>query len=410
MCRDTYTPRFIYPTSKSEDSPVIRIHHCAAQNPVKLMKSRITLFFKGMAMGTVDIVPGVSGSTVAVLLGIYERFINALKNINLALFKSFFGLFTGKFSKESRTHFKETSKAADLPWLLTLLAGLVTAFIVASLVIPKLMESFPQIMRGIFFGLVLGSMITPICDIKKWRGIYLIPIVLCAAFFFFILGHQFAPPTQIVEITSQGSTLEEICREAPCFNPPAEVMALPQNANLQMVDVHVIPQGTAVFVPKAYYLYCLAAGFCAICAMLLPGVSGSFILLVLGCYYFMLNTGKSFMHGLAHGTFYGHHLLYLGCFILGALVGIAVFSRVFAWLIKHYREMTLAAIIGILLGCSRAIWPFKETNDAGTLINVLPSGDTPQIAATIIAILCGFGIVALTLFVQKRAKSQDLTE
>lgn len=374
------------------------------------MKSKIILFFKGMAMGTVDIVPGVSGSTVAVLLGIYERFITALKNINLALFKSFFELFKGKFSKESRAHFRETSKAADLPWLLVLLAGLATAFVAASLVIPRLMESFPQIMRGIFFGLVLGSMITPILDIKQWRGIYFIPIAICACFFFFILGQQFSPPTQLVEITSQGSTLESICREAPCFIPPADVMALPQNANVPMLDANTIPEGASVFVPKAYYLYCLIAGFCAICAMLLPGVSGSFILLVLGCYYFMLNTGKSFIHGLANGTFYGHHLLYLGCFILGALAGIAIFSRVFSWLIKHYREMTLAAIIGILLGCSRAIWPFKEANEAGKLVNILPSGDTPQLAATIIAVLCGFGIVALTLWVQKRRKSQDLTE
>ncbi|MBO4350019.1 MAG: DUF368 domain-containing protein [Proteobacteria bacterium] len=374
------------------------------------MKSKISLFFKGLAMGTVDIVPGVSGSTVAVLLGIYERFITALRNINLALFKSFFGLFANKFSKASRAHFKETSKAADLPWLLILLAGLATAFIIASLVIPKLMEAFPQVMRGVFFGLVLGSMITPIRDIKKWRGIYLIPLLLCAGFFFVILGHQFSPPTQLVEITSRGDTIESICREAPCFNPPAEVMALPQNSNILMSDAHIIPEGTSVFVPKTYYLYCLAAGFCAICAMLLPGVSGSFILLVLGCYYFMLNTGKSFLHGLAHGTFYGHHLLYIGCFIVGAVAGVAIFSRVFTWLIKHYRNMTLAAIIGILLGCSRAIWPFKEASETGLLINVLPSGDTPQLAATIVAVLCGFGIVALTLFAQKRRKSQDLTE
>ena len=108
------------------------------------MKSRIALYFKGMAMGTVDIVPGVSGSTVAVLLGIYERFITALKNVNLALIRSFLSMFAAKFSKESRDAFKTACREADLPWLLTLLAGLATAFVVASLVIPRLMELFPQ--------------------------------------------------------------------------------------------------------------------------------------------------------------------------------------------------------------------------------------------------------------------------
>lgn len=363
-----------------------------------------------MAMGTVDIVPGVSGSTVAVLLGIYERFITALKNINLDLFKSFFGLFKGKFSKERRAQFKETCRKADLPWLLTLLAGLAMAFVVASLVIPRLMEQYPQIMRGVFFGLVLGSMLTPIRDIKHWRVIYFIPILLCAGFFYWMLGHQFAPPTQMVEIVSQGVPIESICREAACFNPPAEILALPQNSGVQPNEAGIIPEGISVFVTRPYYLYCLAAGFCAICAMLLPGVSGSFILLVLGCYYFMLNTGKSMMYGLAHGQFYGHHLLYLGCFILGALTGIAVFSRAFAWLIRHHREMTLAAIIGILLGCSRAIWPFKEANDTGMLVNVFPTTDTPVLWPTCIAVVCGFVIVLLTLFVQKRTKSQDLTE
>ena len=120
-------------------------------------------------MGTVDIVPGVSGSTVAVLLGFYERFIAALKNIDISLFRAFWGVVRGRFSRASREACAEACKRADLPWLINLLLGLATAFVLASFAIPRLMEKYPSVMWGLFFGLVLGSVITPWRQVARWH-------------------------------------------------------------------------------------------------------------------------------------------------------------------------------------------------------------------------------------------------
>lgn len=362
-------------------------------------------------MGTVDIVPGVSGSTVAVLLGIYERFINALKNINAPLIRDCFAPFTHKFSKDSRTQFLKSWKNADMPWLCTLLAGLATAFVVASFIIPALMERFPQVMRGLFFGLVLGSIATPIRSIKKFKWSRFVAIAVFAASFYVILGQQVSPPVCLETVASlPGQSLETICTQAPCFNAPADVLAIPENESLRTIvsnPADILPENTPITIQKPYALFCLLAGFLAICAMLLPGISGSFILLVLGCYYFMLNTGKAFLSGLAHGTFYPMHLLYLACFVLGALIGIALFSRALTWLLKHHRDMTLAAIIGILLGCLRAVWPFRNTID-GTPQLFLPNSSTPNLLPTLIAAFCGLAIVAATIVIQNRFDKKSL--
>lgn len=383
------------------------------------MKSKIALFFKGMAMGTVDIVPGVSGSTVAVLLGIYERFIGALKNINWALIKGLLAPFAHKFNAESRQKALEAAKAADLPWLFTLLAGLATAFVIASIVIPALMERFPEIMRGIFFGLVLGSVITPIRNIgKSFKIRHLGMIALCAVVFFFILGQHLSPPTQSITLVTQGGeTFEQLCRNAPCLNAPADVLALEANAAAQAATATaavpaeaVLPAGLAVTLQTPYFLFCLAAGFLAICAMLLPGISGSFVLLILGAYYFMLNTGKGFLTELLQGHFLGTHLLYLCCFVFGALAGVILFSRAFTWLLNKYRTMTLAAIIGILLGCLRAVWPYRITAEDGSTVNILPTLETPLLWPTSIAIVAGLAIVVCTVIVQIRLQSKSDTE
>lgn len=374
------------------------------------MKDKIALFFKGMAMGTVDIVPGVSGSTVAVLLNIYERFIAALKNLNLSLIRALCAPFAHRFSVESRQNARDAAQKADLPWLLTLLAGLACAFVVASFVIPTLMERFPLAMRGFFFGLVLGSIATPVKNIKSWNFKRFLIIAAFASAFFIVLGQHFSPPVQLGIIEADGAqTLQQICVNAPCFIEPAQVLQMPENAALAQTLANtpdptaaILTQGTAVTVPTAYYLFCLCAGFLAICAMLLPGISGSFVLLILGSYYFMLNTGKGFMRGHMHGDFMATHLLYLLCFVFGALLGIAAFSRLLTWLMKKYPDMTYAAIIGILLGCLRGVWPWQTVSD--------PTAS--QIAIPAAFIFLGLTLVAVTFYfgILKAAKAAPLPE
>lgn len=368
------------------------------------MKEKLALFFKGMAMGTIDIVPGVSGSTMAVLLGIYERFIAALKNIDLTFFKAIVSPFVHKFSKESRQAAAKVVREADFLWLLNLLLGLATAFVLASFIIPLLMEKYPVVMRGLFFGLVLGSIITPIRSLRTldWKlfGIIGISAVVC----FFVLGQHFQAPVAVTSIVSDGTkSLAQICMEAPCFYTPHDSLMLVENEALRSLVAspdEIVPAGVQLHVQTPYLLYCCAAGFIGICAMLMPGISGSFILLVMGCYYFMLNTGKGFLHALFQGQFLPMNLLYLLGFVVGALAGIAVFSRVLTWLLQHHHKGTLAVIIGVLLGCLRAIWPFKDTVN-GVQINTYPTLDI-SLFPVLIAAACGIGLVVLILYIQSK--------
>lgn len=368
------------------------------------MKSRIVLFLKGIVMGTVDIVPGVSGSTVAVLLGFYERFIAALKNIDISLFRAFWGVVRGRFSSASREVCAEACKRADLPWLINLLLGLATAFVLASFAIPRLMEKYPSVMWGVFFGLVLGSVITPWRQVARWHVSRVAIIAVFALGCYYLMGQHVQAPVAVEYVVADGTkALSALCEEAPCFYTPSDVYAMGANAGLRgaVSDAdEVIGAGVSVAVPKAYYLYCILAGFCGICAMLLPGISGSFILLVMGCYYFMLHTGKSFLHGLSQGIVYPSHLLYMICFGVGAILGIALFSRALTYLLKNYRDATLCAIIGILVGCLRAIWPFKSF-ESGYQVNVLPS-QWGEVVPVAIACAVGLGVVVATVVVQSK--------
>ena len=378
--------------------------------------SKLALFFKGMAMGTVDIVPGVSGSTVAVLLGIYERFIASLKNINGTLIKALIRPFVHRFDATSRRGAVQAIRDADLPWLLMLLAGLASAFVVASFIIPMLMERYPETMRGVFFGLVLGSIVTPIRDIQRWRFSHFLMIIACACAFYFILGQNVTAPVAIETVTTVGGeTLDAICFEAPCFHVSADILAMPENQALREATAgalqptsQTLPAGLEIALQKPLFGFCFASGFLAICAMLLPGISGSFVLLILGCYYFMLNTGKGFLTALVHGQFYGMNLVYLACFVVGALCGIAAFSRVLTWLLNRYRDMTLAAIIGILIGCLRGVWPYRSQDESGVAANIIPAID--DVWPTILAICFGLAIVIVTVWVQIRFEKKSLKD
>lgn len=367
--------------------------------------SKVALFFKGVVMGTVDIVPGVSGSTVAVLLGFYQRFIEALKNINGRLIRELCAPLRHGFDAASRTRAGIAAKNADLPWLFNLFAGIAVAFVFASFIIPALMERFPQTMRGLFFGLVLGSVITPWRDIRKFGVRHAMCAAAAAAVCFILLGQQFSPPAAFETVVADGNmSLSQMCASAPCLYPASDILALEQNSGLAAAvssPDDVIVRGTAVTLETPYALFCVLAGFCGICAMLMPGISGSFILLAMGCYYFMLNTGKSFLRALAGGTFLAGNLLYLGCFVLGAVLGVAVFSRILSWLLKNCRDMTLSAIIGILIGCLRAIWPFKAMQD-GSPVNFIPQALSWDLVWPAAACISGLAIVALTLRLQNR--------
>lgn len=235
-------------------------------------------------MGSADIIPGVSGGTMALILGIYERLLLAIRSFDLAWVRE---LASGRVAAALGRN--------DLGFLIPLGLGIVAAlaFFTRIVPLPQLIETHPELIYGLFFGLILASI---------WV----------------------------------------LLREAPAFGAREAGWVL-LGAIAGFVVVNLVPVET----PTALWFIFLC-GFVAISAMLLPGISGSFILLILGKYAYIID---------ALGRL---DLAIIGVFMAGMVCGVLAFSRAITWLLARFHDTTMMTIIGILLGSLWVIWPFQE--------------------------------------------------
>jgi putative membrane protein len=239
---------------------------------------------RGFCMGSADVIPGVSGGTMALILGIYERLLKAIRSFDRDWLTSLLHL-----------RIAEALARNDLLFLLPLGFGIMLAILFFTRVVPlpALIISHPEIIYGLFFGLILASV-------------------------FILMG----------EVDRYG---------------PKEVVITAVGVLLGFLIVNMVPVETPT---SAWFIF--VCGFIAICAMLLPGISGSFILLVLGKYAYIIDALGDFDLGV------------IFTFAAGALAGVIAFSRAIVWLLAHYRQATLLVIKGILIGSLWIIWPFQE--------------------------------------------------
>jgi putative membrane protein len=294
----------------------------------------ITLTVKGFLMGAANVIPGVSGGTMALILGIYEELINAIRSINL------------KFVRRI-THFniKEALSSVSWPFLVPIGLGVLLATFSLAEVLSWLLERYPVIVWSFFFGLVLSSVITVSRVIKQWKTLTIVAIVVGTIIAYGLFG--------------------------------------------------VIPVST----PNAAW-FIFVSGCIAICAMILPGISGAYILVLLGKYQYILEAlnNKDF----------------ITLFIIsaGALVGLISFAQILGWLLKRYHDLTMAILIGLMCGSLRKIWPWKETlttfiNSNGKEIpslqnNIMPSSLTSEVIYALLFMLVGILLVwSLDLWTRK---------
>ena len=247
------------------------------------LKDYALLMLTGMGMGAADVVPGVSGGTIAFIVGIYDELINTIRSINLQSLKL---LFTFKF--------KEFWKAVNGNFLFSLFAGIAISVFSLAKLITYLLVAHPILVWAFFFGLVLASTWFVAKDIEGWNWKTVLSFIIGAVIAYYI-----------TVVT------------------PAET---PTNL-----------------------LFIFLCGAIAICAMILPGISGSFILVLLGKYHYIMDAVK------------GLDLLILCVFGAGALVGITSFSRVLSYALKHFRNVTMAVLAGFMLGSLNKVWPWKTT-------------------------------------------------
>jgi putative membrane protein len=293
----------------------------------------LVIFFKGIAMGAADVVPGVSGGTIAFISGIYEELLASISAINIANLKLL-----------KNEGIKAAWKAINGNFLLALLSGIFISIISLAKLITWLLENKPILVWSFFFGLVLASILFVSKQITKWNASAIILFIIGAVAAYYI--------TILHPAISESSSL----------------------------------------------LFYFFAGALAICAMILPGISGSFILVLLGAYKPILKALDALQY---------KDIKLLAVVAFGAVVGILSFSKLLNWLFDHHKNSTLAVLTGFILGSLNKIWPWKETltwrlDSHGVKIpfneqSVSPfsyQGD-PQLMMAIILLIAGFLLIIL---------------
>ena len=274
---------------------------------------------KGACMGAADVIPGVSGGTIAFIMGIYDKFVASLAAINAEAVKLFF---TGKF--------KEFWRHINGGFLLSLVVGIGVSVISLATVMQTLLSDFPIQTWAFFFGLIVASSIFILRGISGW-GLREI---------LFLIGGILLGVT--------------ICTLSPTQTPDA-----------------------------LWFIF--LSGAIAICAMILPGISGSFILLILGKYQYILSA----VSDLVAGQNVVGNLLIIGAFAIGAVVGILSFSKFLHWLLSRWHKQTLIILAGFIIGSLVKIWPW---NNPEAIAQTELTGSL-HIGSAIIIALIGFSLV-----------------
>ncbi|MEX2592849.1 MAG: DUF368 domain-containing protein [Anditalea sp.] len=294
-------------------------------------KTNLLIYLKGMAMGAADVVPGVSGGSIALITGIYEKLLDSITAIDLEAFDL---LKSGKI--------KALWLKVNGGFLISLLLGIGTSLVSLANLITYLIRIYPIPVWSFFCGLILVSALLIIRDVRRWNLAALLSLPLGIVIAYYITG-----------LTPMSSA-----------NSP---------------------------------LIIFGSGMIAICAMILPGISGSFLLLIMGKYEFILNALSE------------RDLITLGIFVLGCIIGILSFSRLISRLLKSYHAITIALLSGFMLGSINKLWPWKRIlsyrlsssgkQEAFLTENVLPNhyfaftGEEPHFLGALFAFFIGIVLV-----------------
>lgn len=291
---------------------------------------------RGFMMGAADIIPGVSGGTVALILGIYERLITAVSRFDLTFLRHI-----------QKKEFGAAAKHTDLGFLGTLLLGIGIGIVGLGSLMHYLLHDQPQHTFGAFFGLILASSWHVARMIDNWTRRTVLLMILGTVGAYILVG-------------------------LPFLKAPSET------------EWYIFP----------YLFFC---GCIAICAMILPGISGAFILLILDTYE--LITGR--LRQLIGGDISLNTIQLLGAFAIGAAVGLLSFSKVLQWLLDRHEKATLAVLCGFMLGSLRRIWPYKVDFEAQQFVNKLPDLSDGSVWMTIALMVVAFGFVLMLEWLTK---------
>ena len=282
---------------------------------------------RGGLIGTVEVVPGVSGGTVALIVGLYETLITSAGHILGGLRYLISDVPRRRGSERASVEFRNV----HWPTLLAVGAGMLIAVVLVARQMESLVDDQPELARGLFLGLVGAAVIVPVSMVgREWRPAYIAAALAAAVAAFIVTG---LPPTEVT--------------------PSRPIILL--------------------------------AGAVAVCALVLPGLSGSFMLLTFGLYEPTL------------AALNDRDLGYLAWFVAGLVIGLALFVRLLQWLLEHRRAITLAVLTGLMVGCMRALWPWQDSER-----HLLAPGD--NVGTVAMFFLIGVSAVGVTLLIGYRAQ------
>lgn len=304
-------------------------------------------FLKGFAMGTANVIPGVSGGTIALITGVFERLINSIKSFNIQALKLIL-----------KRRFKEFAVYTDLGFLVSLLLGMMVSVFTVAKLLSFLFINYPVFIWSFFFGLIVAS----IWLVGKTISKYNLTIVL-----FLLAGTTIAASITIL-------------------NPAHE---------------------------NDSFLYLVICGVVAVCSMILPGISGSFVLVLMGNYELVLRSITEF------------NLKNLAAIGIGLAIGLPAFTHLLSWLYKKYKNQTVALLTGFIAGSLAVIWPWKHsfnsaralipTNEFGALLTpdekvfsyerITPAMDVHLAIAIVLAIT---GFLSIYLLEKKAMKKKSV--
>jgi putative membrane protein len=248
----------------------------------RTFKDYLMLYVKGVSMGGADVIPGVSGGTIAFITGIYDELINSIKSIDFSVLKLVI-----------QFRIVDAWKAINGNFLICILGGMATSLLSLSKLMTFLLNSYPIQVWSFFFGLILVSSPLIFRDIKKWN---------------------------------LGTALAGIIGVVVAF----------------LITI-ISPAETPTNLPFIFF-----CGALAICAMILPGISGAFILLLIGKYEYMITALINF------------DIPVILVFVSGCFIGLIGFSKVLGWVLEHYRFPALSLLAGFMIGSLNKVWPWKE--------------------------------------------------
>jgi putative membrane protein len=334
----------------------------------------LKLLLKGALVGIANIIPGVSGGTVALVLGIYERLLAAINTINIEFVKDFLLCFT--FKKSRITSFIEKFKKNDMVFIMVLGIGAFVTIVATSKLMTYLLQNYHEPTYGFFFGLILFSIVIPYKLLKR-KSIREFVSALVALIIIVSIGNILSSEQKV-----------ENAREKHAIKQAAISKKMDTTTKSSLIKVQMVSPGRG--------LYLFISGFVAISAMILPGISGSFLLLLFGVYFDVLRAITE------------RDIVIVSIFSIGCILGILLFTRFLEWILKRFYNETIAFLLGLIVGSLYELWPFKNTAIVGEktiyLSNLIPSDFNTGVVYTLITFLIGSAIVlGFTIFESKKA-------